>query len=271
MPIYVELMKQQPQQFVEAPGPAIDRAPSPNAALSDKNRKASMPEPTGDQQTKRPGDGGGLFTPPSAPAGPRAPQQQAIAPSPGAQAQQSQNTPAAPATSGDPTTARSDASMIYREPTKASASGPVDWHNAIREAGRAASAGGGDGIDLARIGGEKGWAADNGPLSFETQWFDWGDYAQSMVSKIRVNWYANMPPIIRTGMKGVVTIRFTIHRDGRISDITILESSGIPPYDQAAKKGIELSSPLRPLPAEFPGATERVTCMFYYNMEIPQR
>ena len=260
---FVELMKQNPQDFVEAPGPAIERAPL-NAPLSDKNRKASMPEPTGDQPTRRPGDGGGLYTPPSAPAGPR---QSARAPSPGAQTQP-QGAPATDATTGSALTAPSDASLVYREPTQAAATGMVDWRNAIREAGRVAG-GGGDGIDLARVGGEVGFA-EQGPLSFETQWYDWGDYAQSMVSKIRVNWYANMPQIIRTGMKGVVTIRFTIHRDGRISDITILNSSGVPPYDQAARKAIELSSPLRALPADFPGSYERVTCMFYYNMEIPR-
>ena len=70
------------------------------------------------------------------------------------------------------------------------------------------------------------------------------------------------------GVKGVVTIRFTIHRDGRVSDVTILKSSGAPPYDLAAKKAIELSSPLRALPQDFPKPTERVTCMFYYNMDI---
>jgi protein TonB len=69
----------------------------------------------------------------------------------------------------------------------------------------------------------------------------------------------------------VVTIRFTIHRDGRISDVTILNSSGVPPYDFAAKKAIENSSPLAPLPTAFPNDSERVTCMFYYNMEIPVR
>ena len=145
----------------------------------------------------------------------------------------------------------------------------MDWRNAIREVGKVASLGG-DGIDLSQItGGDKGYA-EQGPLSFETQWYDWGDYAQSMVSRIRVNWYANMPQIIRTGMKGVVTIRFTIHRDGRISDVTILQTSGVPPYDQAAKKAIELSSPLKPLPRDFPKPYERVTAMFYYNMEIPR-
>ena len=262
---YIELMKQNPSGFTEAPGPAVERAPI-NAPLSDRNRKASMPEPTGTQPTQRPGEGGAIYTPPSQSAGRRGPQQQAVAPSPGAQPQ---NDPSG-ATTGDARTAPSDASLVYREPAKASATGVVDWRNAIREAGRSAVAGGGgDGIDLASIGGEQGFA-EQGPLSFETQWYDWGEYAQGMVSRIRVNWYANMPQIIRTGMKGVVTIRFTIHRDGRISDITILKTSGIPPYDQAARKAIELSSPLKPLPKDFPNPSERVTCMFYYNMELPQ-
>jgi TonB family protein len=159
---------------------------------------------------------------------------------------------------------------VYHPPVHASASS-VDWRSAIREVGKVASLGGGQqGMDLGNTGGEKGFA-ENGPLSFETSWYDWGEYAQSMVSRIRVNWYANMPDLIRTGMKGVVTIRFTIHRDGRMTDITILNGSGIPPYDFAAKKALELSSPLNPLPKDFPNDTERVTCMFYYNLEPPNR
>ena len=134
---------------------------------------------------------------------------------------------------------------------------------------KVASLGGGDGLDLGQLSGEKGFA-EQGPISFETSWYDWGEYAQSMVSRIRVNWYANMPQIIRTGLKGKVTIRFTIQRDGRITDIEILESSSVPPYDYAAKKAIELSSPLNPLPKDFPKPSERVTCIFFYNMEVPQ-
>ena len=80
-----------------------------------------------------------------------------------------------------------------------------------------------------------------------------------------------MPQLLQTGLKGVVTIRFTIQRDGRLTDLTILNTSGIPPYDFAARKAIELSSPLNPLPKDFPNATERVTCMFFYNQEPPAR
>jgi TonB family protein len=263
---YIELMKQNPSDFVEAPGPATERAPL-TAPLSDKNRRASMPEPTGPTPTTRPGDGSGLFTPPTNPA-PRGPQRTAAQP----QARTAEASQGAATEGAASPTSPSDSPLVYREPVKSSAAaagGTVDWNNAIREIGKVASLGGGDGLDLDRIGGDRG-SAEQGPLSFETQWYDWGDYAQSMVSRIRVNWYGNMPQIIRSGMKGVVTIRFTIHRDGRISDIQLLESSTIPPYDFAARKAIELSSPLNPLPKDFPKSSERVTAMFYYNTEIPR-
>ncbi|HJQ40587.1 MAG TPA: energy transducer TonB [Thermoanaerobaculia bacterium] len=266
---YVELIKQNPEEekkFVEAPGRKIERAPL-SAPLSDANRKASTPNPAGDRPTTRPGDGSGLYNPPMNPM-PRAPQQAPAAP----QLPAMQTAPAQPAESTAKTQPVDTDRFVYREEiakASAAATGPIDWKSALKEV-KVASLGGGDGMDLAALaGGEKGFA-EQGPLSFETQWYDWGPYAQSMVSRIRVNWYANMPQIIRTGMKGKVTIRFTIQRDGRITDITILESSNVPPYDYAAKKAIELSSPLQPLPKDFPNPSERVTCIFFYNMEVPE-
>ena len=147
--------------------------------------------------------------------------------------------------------------------------GEVNWRSAIREIGKVASIGGNQGIDLSGVTGGEAGSAEAGPLSFETQWYDWGEYAQSMISRIRVNWYNHMPQLIRTGMKGVVTIRFTIQRDGRLTEIELLHSSGVPPYDNAARKSIELSSPLNPLPKDFPKSSERVTAMFYYNSTPP--
>jgi TonB family protein len=254
---YVELMRQN-KQFTEAPGPKADSAPL-SAPFSDANRRASTPNPTGDQRTLRPGEGG--FYTPSMKAGSETATKAAQA----AAAESELSAPAATAQMS------SGGTFAYRPPVKASASGKIDWRNAIREVGKIASLGTGQqSIDLSNQGGEKGFA-DAGPLSFETQWYDWGEYAQSMVSKIRVNWYNNMPQLLQTGLKGVVTIRFLIHRDGRITDVVIINSSGVPPYDFAAKKAIELSSPLNPLPGDFPNATEHVTAMFYYNQEPPAR
>lgn len=262
---YVQLIRQNPNdaKFVEAPGPKLQHAPSPHAALSDGNREASTPHPTGDRPTPRPGDGSGIYVPREAKGS--ADEQQQAAPQTAAAAPQ--QTPAAVAPS---TSAQAPSTLAYRQPvTQANAA--VNWRNAIREVGKVASLGGSQqGFDLnGADGGDKGFAKD-GPLSFESSWYDWGEYAAGMVSRIRVNWYSNMPQLIQTGLKGVVTIRFTIHRDGRITDVTILNGSGAPPYDFAAKKAIELSSPLAALPKDFPNDTERVTAMFYYNQELPK-
>ncbi|HSP15870.1 MAG TPA: energy transducer TonB [Thermoanaerobaculia bacterium] len=268
---YVQLIKQNPKDFVEAPGRKTNDA-RVGALWSDANRHASAPKSTGDQPTLRPGDGRGMFTPPADQAAGRRPQASTPSTQPSTEDRgaRTQDAPQLPAD-----IANNDPSRIpaYR-PSQASsmASNNVNWHDAIKEVGKVASLGGGQNLDLGKIGGggEKGFV-EQGPLSFETQWYDWGEYAQSMVSKIRINWYDNMPPLIRTGMKGVVTIRFTIQRNGTITDITILNSSTVPPYDFAAQKAIELSSPLNPLPKDFPNPSERVTCMFFYNQEPPNR
>jgi TonB family protein len=264
---YVVMMKQNPQ-FTEAPGKKIEKAPM-NAPYSDANRKASAPQSTGEQPTKRPGDGGPLYTPPM-PRGGDGRESGASSPAAApAQPQYSQQQPS----EATPLQQRPEDPFTYRQQTTqaAAAAGPVDWRRALKEVKVASLGTGQEGLDLGSAGGGEKGSVETGPLSFETQWYDWGDYAASMVSRIRVNWIANMPQLLKTGMKGVVTIRFTIHRTGRISDVTIVNSSGAPPYDFAAKKAIELSSPLNALPADFPNESERVTCVFYYNDTPPAR
>lgn len=277
---YVELIRRNPQQerererqFVQAPGEKLKSAPL-NAPWSNANRRASTPHPTGTQPTTRPGDGSNVYVPRSVRSGGNSEGTAAAQP----QQQQPQAEQQATAASKETASALQQPTDIkplttYQPPQQAAVApnNAVEWKNAIREVGKVASLGGSrqGGADIqGNLGGEKGFA-DNGPVSFESQWYNWGDYADSMVSRIRVNWENNMPQLLRTGLKGNVTIRFTIHRDGRISDVTILATSTIPPYDFAAKKAIELSSPLNPLPKDFPMATERVTCGFYYNMEVP--
>ena len=255
---YVELIRQN-KQFTEAPGPARSTAPI-NAPYSDANRKASTPKPTGEKPTTRPGDGG-FYTPSSGSAPPSAAAAAAAARIPHEDIPVDKTPPAAERSTREAPT------FTYR-PAQANAT--VDWRNAIKEVGKIASLGTGQQTMDLGGGGDKGFAA-SGPMSFESQWYDWGPYAASMVSKIRVNWYNNMPRLIQTGIKGVVTIRFTIQRNGEITNIETLNSSTVPPYDFAARKAIELSSALNALPADFPNATERVTCMFFYNEEPPAR
>ena len=113
-----------------------------------------------------------------------------------------------------------------------------------------------------------GGRVDAGGLSFDTQWYDWGPYARRMLAKIRKNW--RIPEIAQLGVQGVVKIRFFIERDGRVTGLRILDESGKPPMDFAARDAIADSSAFEPLPADLTGVErEGVTITFYYNTRPP--
>ncbi len=116
----------------------------------------------------------------------------------------------------------------------------------------------------------EGGSVDTGGLSFDTQWYDWGPYAKAMLRKIRRNWH--IPQIARLGVPGVAKIRFYIERDGTVSGLSILDESGKPPMDFAARDAISLSSPFMPLPPDLAGVIrEGVTITFFYNQKPPNR
>jgi TonB family protein len=109
-----------------------------------------------------------------------------------------------------------------------------------------------------------------GTLSFDTKGFDWGDYARQLYLIIKKNWYDRIPIAAYYGQKGKVFIRFVIEKDGSISDLAILRSSDISPFDRAAENAIRASNPLPHLPSNFPKQREGVTFGFYYNIPIDE-
>lgn len=131
------------------------------------------------------------------------------------------------------------------------------------EAARKAAQAGGGGEEGGGFEREGGFA-DSGPLSFDTVGYDWGAYAAEMIRKIKRNW--DVPALARYGMKGRITIRFYILKDGRVEAETILSRSGHPPFDNAAFQAIARSSAFRPLPSDLGHDREGVTVTFFYNM-----
>ncbi len=235
---YVEIIPEMTQQFTEAPGPAVQEAP-PRAPLSDANRRAATPRPTGPEPTTRPGDGVGFFDggprgappqpPPSSLAQPRRPSEEA---SPDA---------ATESREAEAIEQRAEGIQPFREQEQKTATDApeINWQSALRQMQREGTAKPapprvGDWRAGGHIGGNLG-SADTGTLSFESAWFEWGDYAAKMIARIRVHWYANIPELIRLGVRGTVTIRFTIQRDGTITNLRILDSSGTPPLRQRRK------------------------------------
>jgi TonB family protein len=115
---------------------------------------------------------------------------------------------------------------------------------------------------------DDGGQVDTGGLSFDTQWYDWGPYAKAMLAKIRRHW--RIPDIAMMGVSGVVKIRFFIERDGTVTGLQIIDESGKPPMDFAARDAIGNSSPFEPLPIDLGGSgREGVTITFLYNTSRP--
>ncbi len=125
------------------------------------------------------------------------------------------------------------------------------------------------GIDGA-MPNRRGGQVDLGPLSFDTEWYDWGPYAAEMLRRIKYHW--EIPEIAQMGVPGVVRIHFFIERDGRVTGLEIQRVSGHPPLDFAARDAILDASPLPPLPEDLTGVFhEGVTITFYYNTPVPER
>lgn len=85
------------------------------------------------------------------------------------------------------------------------------------------------------------------------------EYLAQMNSSIMANWnqHAEAP--------GSVIMRFTVQRDGRLTDIANDQSSGTLSLDLNAKRALELTRQLPPLPAAYPNQTLTVHLTFNYS------
>jgi periplasmic protein TonB len=100
-------------------------------------------------------------------------------------------------------------------------------------AGPAAGAGGSAGI-----GGFKIDQAD----------FKYPIYIDRMVAIMSMNWF-KPAQVVQTNP----VVHFQIQRDGTITEVVLVTSSGLPFVDRAAMRAVYASSPLPPLPAEYAG------------------
>jgi TonB family protein len=86
------------------------------------------------------------------------------------------------------------------------------------------------------------------------------DYLATMITRIRSAWNQN-----QGGAHGTSLIRFTIHRDGSISDATIFQPSGTVTLDTAALRAVLQTRTLPPLPDAYPNPTLTMRLSFLYQ------
>lgn len=85
------------------------------------------------------------------------------------------------------------------------------------------------------------------------------DYLETMMGRIQRNWDS------RQQVSGVTTIKFTIQRNGMITDVELERSSGYPGLDLTAQRALLNTRQLPELPAAYPNAALTVHLNFNYQ------
>jgi len=90
---------------------------------------------------------------------------------------------------------------------------------------------------------------------------DFGPYMKELQRRIKMNWD---PPKGNESKR--VILLFSIARDGRLLNVKVHKSSGLPAADNAAINAVKLTAPFRPLPPEFKGNSVDIQFTFDYNV-----
>ena len=89
-------------------------------------------------------------------------------------------------------------------------------------------------------------------------------YVTAIRSRISSNWLkATVDPSIRVAPR--VYVIFQIYRDGRVVNPQLTASSGIPSLDRSALRAVYDSSPMPPLPGDYPSSSVAVEFWFDFR------
>lgn len=113
---------------------------------------------------------------------------------------------------------------------------------------------------------QKGQTQEFGPLQFDTKGVEFGPWIRRFVSQVRRNWFV---PMAAMTMRGRVVITFYVHRNGALTDVTVIRPSEIESFNTAAVNALLASNPTVPLPPEYPDDKAFFTVTFFYNESPP--
>src|SRR5262249_47723489 len=113
----------------------------------------------------------------------------------------------------------------------------------------------------------QGQVLGNMEVLSDTMGVDFGPYLARILHDVRQNWYNLIPEVARPPLmkKGKLAIEFAILKDGSVTGMQRVASSGDIALDRAAWGGITASSPFPPLPKEFGGQYLALRFYFFYN------
>jgi TonB family protein len=254
--------RQQPFMFVQ---PQVDMKalrPPPKAPPSDIDREARTRERPPTPTSRQPFSRGNTTefreaTPPSPPQRARGsgPQEQPAPPSADT---------AERGTNGSPDAVRlpdvpSAPPAYAREGSGRQAPGGGSLGEALRNLQRYA--------ERAAFENPQGGDGAFGPsIQFDTKGVEFGPWIRRFIAQIKRNWFV---PYAAMSLKGHVVLTFNVHKNGAISDLTVIGPSDVSAFNNAAYNALIASNPTQPLPTEYPSEKAFFTVTFYYNESPP--
>jgi TonB family protein len=236
----------QPRNDVTAP------KPPPRAEASDKDRRATSPESAKTPTNPLPFSRGN--TPERVEAQPRQ-SARGDGPSPSP-------TPGQPVQSSPPET-QSDSQSALQMPKPSSPPNNVTAHavggggalgEALRNLGRY--------VQQSQFNNPGGEGQPGAAIQFDTKGVEFGPWIRRFVAQIKRNWFI---PYAAMSMKGHVVITFNVHKNGAITDLSIIGPCPVDAFNNAALGALVTSNPTQPLPPEYPDEKAFFTVTFYYN------
>lgn len=112
------------------------------------------------------------------------------------------------------------------------------------------------------------FSVDQPSILSDTRGVDFGPWLRLIYFRVRDNWYAVIPEVIRSGMKGRVVIIFDVQQNGKIENLEVARSSGLSSYDRAAISSLKLSEPLPAFPNGFSGDHISLQFTYLYNIRL---
>jgi len=105
-------------------------------------------------------------------------------------------------------------------------------------------------------------------IQFDTKGVEFGPWIRRFIAQIKRNWNV---PYAAMSLSGHVVLTFNVHKDGSITDLTVVAPSSVDGFNNAAFNALLASDPTQPLPPEYPSDKAFFTVTFYYNEMPPGR
>ena len=99
-------------------------------------------------------------------------------------------------------------------------------------------------------------------INFDSKGVEFGPWIARFVAQVRRNWFI---PMAAMTMRGHVVVTFFVHKDGRITDVTVVKPSPVDAFTLSARNAILASNPTVPLPPEYPDDRAFFTVTFFFN------